>query len=127
MHKTSLYIEYSKYVDLANTYALCINSSSCSLDNPDSYTAGVELNHPGTAGVSCSLARPEHPSLPLAHCTLCEVVTLLEVKVAVGHQGAAMDHHLQGGAGAVQVGDAAERRWSRECKLGYTVLATHSS
>ena len=74
----------------------------------------MEFDHPGTARVSCSSACPEHPSLPLAHCTLREVVTLLKVTVAVGHQGAAMDHHIQGRTGKLGMlreGGGSERKF----------------
>lgn len=85
---------------------------SSSPDDPDAHSTRVEFYHSRTARVRDSLAVPKCSSFPLPHGPPSEVVTLLQIKVTVGHQGAAMNHHLQGRASIVQMGDAVGERSS---------------
>lgn len=85
---------------------------SSSPDDPDAHSTRVEFYHSRTAGVRDSPTVPcsKCSSFSLPHGPPSEVVTLLQIKVTVGHQGAAMNHHLQREESADQMGDAVGER-----------------
>ena len=65
-----------------------------SLSNLDSYPTRVELNDSGAAGVQGAAERAACLAGAVSRPPLGEVVAVLQLKVAVGHQRAAMQGEL---------------------------------